>query len=141
MKVVLLKDVKDTGRAGSVVTCSDGHALNFLFPRGLATPATPANLKQAELRARQDKDRKALDAKLIQDRIAALAEERVVIRKKANEKGHLYDAVGAAEIAIATGLPEEAIRLEKPVKELGVIEVPVSAGEAFGTISVTVEAE
>ncbi len=141
MKVVLLKDVKDTGRAGSVVTCSDGHALNFLIPRGLAAPATPANLKQAELRAQQEKDRKALDAKLIQERIASLAEERTVIRKKANEKGHLYDAVDAAEIAKATGLPVEAIKLEKPVKELGIIEVPVSAGEAFGTVPVSVEAE
>lgn len=141
MKVVLLKDVKNTGRAGAVVECSDGHALNFLIPRRLAAPATAANVKQAETRASQDIARKELDAKLIEQRIAALAEERIVITKKANEKGHLYDAVGAPEIAAATALPEDAIKLEKPIKEVGTFEVPVAAGEGFGKISIVIEAE
>lgn len=141
MKVVLLKDVKNTGRAGAVVTCSDGHAQNFLIPRGLAALATPANIKQAELRAKQDSDRKELDVKLIQDRLAALAQEKTVITKKANEKGHLYDAVDAADIAKATSLPEEAIKLEKPFKEIGTFDVPVSLGESFGALTISVEAE
>ncbi len=141
MKVVLLKDVKNTGRAGAVIDCSDGHAINFLIPRKLAAPATPANLKQAELRARQDTERRALDVKLVEQRIAALAEERIVITKKANEKGHLYDAVDAADIAKATDLPSEAIRIEKPFKETGTFDVPVSVGESFGKISIVIEAE
>ena len=141
MKVVLLKDVKNTGRAGAVVECSDGHAQNFLIPRGMAALATPANLKQAELRLKQEGDRKALDVKLIQDRLTALAEEKIVITKKANEKGHLYDAVDAADIAKATQLPEEAIKLEKPFKEVGTFDVPVSLGESFGKLSIVVEAE
>jgi large subunit ribosomal protein L9 len=141
MKVVLLKDVKDTGRAGSVVECASGHALNFLIPRGMAAIATPANVKQAELREAQARDRKDLDVKLVTDRIAALAEERIVILKKANEKGHLYDAVDAAEIAEATALPVDAISLEKPIKDLGTYTVAVATGGAFGSISITVEAE
>lgn len=141
MKVVLLKDVKNTGRAGAVITCSDGHAQNFLIPRGLAVPATPANLKRAELTQKQDATRRELDTKLIQDRLSALAEERIVIRKKANEKGHLYDAVDAVDIAHATQLPVDVIKLEKPHKELGAFDVPVSFGENFGKITITVEAE
>lgn len=141
MKVVLLKDVKKTGRAGEVITTSDGHAQNFLIPRGLAVPATAANMKRAEIAAQQDKDRKALDIKLIQERLAALAEGSIVIRKKANEKGNLYDAVDAADIAHATDLPVDTIRLEKPVKELGTVTVPVSFGEQFGSIEIRIEAE
>ncbi len=141
MKVVLLKDVKNTGRAGAVIECSDGHAQNFLIPRGLAALATPANLKQAELRIKQEGERKALDVKLIQDRLGALAEEKLVILKKANEKGHLYDAVDAGDIAKATELPESAISIEKPFKEVGTFEVPVSLGESFGKLTITVEAE
>ena len=141
MKVVLLKDVKNTGRAGAVIDCADGHGQNFLIPRGLAVLATPSNLKQASLRVQQDSARKELDVKLIQDRITALSEGKTVITKKANDKGHLYDAVDAADIAKATELPEDAIKLEKPFKELGTYEVPVSLGESFGTISITIEAE
>ena len=141
MKVVLLKDVKNTGRAGAVIDCADGHGQNFLIPRGLAVLATPSNLKQASLRVQQDSQRRELDVKLIQDRITALSEGKTVITKKANDKGHLYDAVDAADIAKATDLPEDAIKLEKPFKELGTFEVPVSLGESFGKISITIEAE
>ncbi|HRH55558.1 MAG TPA: 50S ribosomal protein L9 [Candidatus Paceibacterota bacterium] len=141
MKVVLLKDVKNAGRAGSVIECSDGHALNFLIPRKLAAPATASNVKQAEMRASQDIARKELDVKLIEQRLSALSEGSIVIRKKANEKGHLYDAVDAADIAKATDLPVEALKLEKPFKEVGTFDVPVSFGENFGKVSITIEAE
>ena len=141
MKVVLLKDVKDMGRAHTTVEVADGHALNYLIPRKLAIPASAGAMKTAETRVKQVVEKKELDQKLIADRLSALAEERIVITKKANEQGHLYDGVGADEIAAATDLPEEAIKLEKPIKELGAFEVPVAYGEAFGKLTVTVEAE
>ena len=141
MKVVLVKDVKNMGRAGSVHEVSDGHALNLLIPRKLAVLATPAAMKKAEVAAAHEITRRELDTKLITDRLAALAEERIVIRKKANEKGHLYDAVDAKDIAAATQLPLEVIKLEKPHKEVGVLEVPVAYGATFGKFEITIEAE
>ena len=141
MKVVLLKDVKNMGRAHSVIEVSDGHALNLLIPKKLAVPATPTSMKQAELRVQQVVDRKELDVKLIADRLVQLADERVTIVKKANEQGHLYDGVDAKEIADAAQLPEEVVRIEKPFKELGTFEVPVAFGEQFGKFSLDIVAE
>ncbi|HYE23100.1 MAG TPA: 50S ribosomal protein L9 [Candidatus Paceibacterota bacterium] len=141
MKVVLLKDVRDIGRAHTTVDVSDGHALNFLIPRKLAVLATNSALKQASVRVKAVSDRKELDVKLVEERLAALAEEPVTIIKKANEQGHLYDGVDAKEIAEAAKLPEEVIRIEKPFKELGAFEVPVSYGDAFGKFTLKVEAE
>jgi large subunit ribosomal protein L9 len=146
MKVILLKDVKKMGRAHEEVEVADGHALNFLIPGKLAVAATPLARKEAELRMKQRKERGELDAKLLAGNLEKLAESRIVIKAKANEKGHLYDAVGEAEIAKAAKeahieLPEEVIKLERPFKELGRFEVPVSAGETFGTFSITIEAE
>lgn len=141
MKVVLLKDVKNMGRAGSVHNVSDGHALNLLIPRKLAVLATPSAVKKAEVVAQSEITRRELDTKLISDRLSALAEEKVVIRKKANDKGHLYDAVDAKDIAEAAQLPVEVIRIEKPFKEIGDVEVPVSYGENFGKFTIAIEAE
>ena len=141
MKVVLLKDVKNMGHKGSVHTVSDGHALNLLIPRGLAVLATAAATKRAETSASQDAQRRELDAKLVSERLFALAEGSVIIRKKANDKGHLYDAVDAKDIAEAAQLPVDAIQLEKPFKEVGTFDVPVAFGKDFGKVSVTVEAE
>lgn len=147
MKAILIKDVKGIGRAHDVVEVSDGHALNFLIPKKLAIPATSAAMKEAEGRRKRASDRAALDAALLTQNIAALADARIVIKAKANEKGHLYDAVGEPEIRKAAkeqahiDLSDDAIRLEKPIKECGIFDVPVAAADAFGKFSITIEAE
>lgn len=147
MKVILTRDVKDIGRANEVIEASDGHALNFLIPKKLAVPATSAALKTAEGRKVQAASRKEIDAKLVVQNLATLAEARIVILAKVNEKGHLYDAVGEKEIRAAlkeqahVELPEGALSLEKPFKEVGTFEVPVAVGENFGKFSIIVEGE
>ena len=147
MKVILLKEVKRVGHAHEAIDIADGYALNFLIPKKLAIPATPVAMKEAELRRKQTSERAELNAKLLAQNIAALAEARIVVRAKANEKGHLYDAVSAPEIIQATkeqahiDLPSDAIKLEKPIKELGIFDIPVSAAGAFGKFSITIEAE
>ena len=58
MKVLLLKDVFKLGRAGDVKRVADGYGRNFLIPQGLAAPATPGMLKQAErIREKATKER------------------------------------------------------------------------------------
>lgn len=141
MKVVLLKDVKGTGRAHTAVDVKDGHAINFLIPRKLAVAATVSSLKHAETRAQKFEESRMLAQKLIEERLGQLAEERVVIKKKANEKGHLYDGVDAKELGALTQIPADAIHLEKALKELGTFEVPVAYGDNFGKFTLVIEAE
>lgn len=147
MKVILTRDVKGVGRAYETVDMADGYALNFLIPKKLAVVATPAAVKEALLRQKQVGDRAALDTALLAQNIASLAEAKITLKMKANEKGHLYDAVNTADIVAAAkaqahiDLPEEALKLEKPIKELGTFDIPVSIGEVFGKFSLTIEAE
>src|SRR3989344_4416738 len=147
MKVVLTRDVKGMGRAHEAVETKDGYALNFLIPQKLAIPATPSAMRDAERCLKRVGERKELDVKLLEQNIAALAEAHITIVMKANEKGHLYEAIAASEISHAVkeqariDLPEEAIKLEKPIKELGTYRVPVSAADAFGEFSIEVVGE
>ncbi|MHB8660677.1 MAG: 50S ribosomal protein L9 [Minisyncoccota bacterium] len=147
MKVVLTKDVKGIGHAYDTVNVADGHALNYLIPRSLAKAATPQAKQEAELRLKQRAERTALDASLLAQNIAALVEAHIVIRAKANEKGHLYDAIGEREIVQAAkeqahvDLSEDVLKLERPIKALGTFDIPVASAETFGKFSITVEAE
>ncbi len=147
MKVILTKDVKDTGRMHDTITVSDGHGLNFLIPKKMAIPATPAASKNAELRKKQMDVQRKMQGTLVAQSLETLGEKRIVIKMKVNEKGHLYDAVGETEILDAVReqahieLPEDVVRLEKPIKEVGTFDVPVSAGESFGKFQIIVEAE
>lgn len=146
MKVILTRDVKGMGRAHETIEVSDGHALNFLIPGKFAIAATAGATKTAASRKKVSAERKELDVALLKQNIASLADANIVIRAKANEKGHLYNAIGPVEISEAAkgvhiDLPEEVIKIEKPFKELGTFEVPVSAGETFGVFNITIEAE
>lgn len=147
MKVILIKDVKGLGRTHDSVVTADGYALNFLIPKKLAIAATPVAMQEAETRRKQVIDTKEVDAALLTQNIAALAEAKIVIKMKANEKGHLYDAVGEEDIRKAAkeqahiDLSEDAIKLEKPIKELGTFDIPVATADTFGKFSITIEAE
>lgn len=147
MKVILLKDMKGVGKRHDSVIMSDGHALNYLIPKKLAIPATPSAMKEAELRRKAVSDRAALDTALLAQNIASLASATIVIKAKANEKGHLYDAIGESEIRVAAkeqahiDLSDDTIKLEKPIKELGTFDIPVAAAGTFGKFSITIEAE
>ena len=48
MIVILMKDVKGSGKAGDVVKVSDGYARNMLLPKGLAKEATEGNIRSLE---------------------------------------------------------------------------------------------
>lgn len=147
MKVILLKDVKDMGRAHETITVSDGHALNFLIPKKLAINATASVVKEFAARQKTSAEKREIDEKLTAQNLATLADARIVITVKANEKGHLYNAIGEDEILVAikdgahVELPKGTIKLEKPIKELGTFEIPVAHGENFGKFSITIEAE
>lgn len=141
MKVVLLKDIRNMGRAHSVVEVADGHALNYLIPGKFAILATISAVKNAEQKTAVVGEKRSIEGALIKQTIASLAEGKVTIVKKANELGHLYDAVDAKDIALLAGLPADVIVLEKPIKELGIFTVPVSNGESFGSIQIEITAE
>lgn len=147
MKVILTKEMRGLGRTHDAVITADGYALNYLIPKKLAIAATPRAMQEAELRRKQSVDRSALDAALLAQNIASLASANIVIKAKANEKGHLYDAVGESEIRTVAkeqahiDLPDDAIKLEKPIKELGTFDIPVATAGTFGKFSITIEAE
>ena len=54
MKVILLQDVKGSGKKGAIIEAADGYANNFLIKKGLAKPADGQGL--AENKARKDAD-------------------------------------------------------------------------------------
>ena len=56
MKVILLCDVKGTGKKDDVLNVSDGFARNYLFPRKWAVEATPGAVKEIE-RKRANEER------------------------------------------------------------------------------------
>ena len=125
MKVMLLKDVYNLGRAGDVKKVADGYGRNYLIPQGLAVLATPGVMKQAErIRDRATQERARLNQELgaVAERISGL---ELPFAVKAGDTGRLYGSVTTAMIAEAI---EEAAGVQiarrqvdsQPLKMLGV---------------------
>ena len=101
MKVILMQDVKGTGKKDDVKEVSDGYARNFLIGKGLAVEATNANLnklagQQASAQHKIDVAKQEATAQA-----AKLEGKTVVIRAKAGQGGRLFGAVTPGNVADA----------------------------------------
>ena len=99
MKVVLLQDVKGSGKKGELVNVSDGYARNFLFPRNLAKEANAQAMN--ELKNAEDSKQYKLDQQIAQANAAKekLEAKTIVIHAKAGNNGKLFGSITAKEIA------------------------------------------
>ncbi len=148
VKVILVKEVPGLGGPGLVKDVADGYARNFLIPRGLALPATKANLANLEQRVsaeRKKEERQLQEAEALARRLDGL---ELTVKAKAGEQGRLFGAVTAADIAQelsrATGVTVDRhrIELDAPLKLLGRYAVKVRIPPKHqATITVSVEPE
>ncbi|PIR82257.1 50S ribosomal protein L9 [Candidatus Kaiserbacteria bacterium CG10_big_fil_rev_8_21_14_0_10_59_10] len=146
MKVILLKDVAGVGVKDSVKDVADGYAMNFLLARGLAEAATPEKLaahkRRQEARSSAEKNQKEEERRIAQ----ALRGARVTVSAPADESGHLYRQVSAADIAEAVSaqlnvpLAERCIHIERAIKRVGEAAAEARLGEERVTITLLVEA-
>jgi large subunit ribosomal protein L9 len=130
LEVILQSDVDPLGRMGDVVKVSSGYARNFLLPRRLAVAADSESRKRVD----KLKTRRAVEETKRTEEVRALASRlssmSVSIEAAAGEAGQLYGSVGAREIVAAlerqgVALTERDVRLEHPLRELGVFPVKV----------------
>lgn len=131
MKVILLKDVKGTGKKGQIIEASDGHARNFLIPRKLAKPATDGNVKeQKNIKAKEDerKAKELAEAKALAEKLSSITVE---LKSKAGDGGRLFGSITTKDIAEALKkqhkikIDKRKFVLDSAIKELGVKEIDV----------------
>ena len=101
MNVILREDIAGVGRRGDIVTVADGHARNYLLPRGLALVASNGAIQQA------NSMRRARDLRETNDRAAAhtvaeaLTARSFTVKAKAGNEGRLFGSVTTADIVSA----------------------------------------
>lgn len=99
MKVILLKDIKGTGKKDQIIEASDGFARNFLFPKGLAREASATNLNAIENAKAAQKHREDVERAKAEETRKALSGKAIKIVTRGAEGGRLYGSVTAQEIA------------------------------------------
>lgn len=125
MKVILLKDVKGTGKKGEMKEVSDGYARNFLFPKKMAVQADSVAIKELneknkskEIKAQKEYEEAVLLGKQME-------EINIEIYSKAGEGGRLFGSITSKEIAEQLkkqkdiDVDKRKILLDEPIRSLG----------------------
>ena len=131
MQVILLERVERLGQMGDTVNVKPGYARNFLLPSGKALRATKENQEHFK------KEQARLEAQNLEFRseaqsVAAKMESvSVVLVRQAGESGQLYGSVNARDVAdeldkVGFNISRSQVRLNKPIKALGLHKVAVS---------------
>lgn len=131
MKVILLQDVKGTGKKDQIVEASDGFARNYLIPRKMAREATSEAINAIEKSKSADKHREDVRRAEAEERSRKLKGKVVQLTVRGGENGKLYGAVTNDQIAEALKqqhgieIDKRKIEMEEPIK---------TAGQSFVTL-------
>lgn len=125
MKVILLQDVKGTGKKGELVDVSDGFARNFLLPKKAAKKATAQAMSELK-NAEESKAFKIEEEKKAANASKAVIEGKVLnIKAKAGQNGKLFGSVTAKEISaelkkqFSLAIDKRKITLDGDIKTFG----------------------
>ncbi len=130
MDVVLLRDVERVGAQGTIIQVKAGFARNYLFPRGLATPASARQLTVMAEATRQQEQKAQRHVKQAETLKRKLERHSLTLKLSLGEGDKPFGSVTSHEIADALqrdGFPVErhALQLEQPIKTLGIFDLPV----------------
>ncbi|MCK6439734.1 MAG: 50S ribosomal protein L9 [Planctomycetes bacterium] len=130
MKVILRESVEKLGRRGEVVAVAGGYARNYLIPQGFAAAATKENIRRVESEKKAYLAREAKRIEECQEIAAAIEKSQVSITMKVGPDGQMFGSVTARMIADALAedgikLETKMVRLDDPIKDLGVFPVRV----------------
>ena len=147
MKVILKNDVKGLGREGDLKEVKDGYARNFLLPTGKAVVADKGAVANWERHREQREERDRSVRAEAEATAEKLRELKLEVPVKAGEKGRLFGAVTAHQIADlirdeGIELDRHALHLREPIKTLGdyKIDVRIMPGvEAAVAVSVVAQ--
>ena len=147
MRVVLTKDVPGLGRRGDVKDVAAGYAQNFLLPRGLATDASPGQLKRVadeRATAKAKTGRQHAEAEQLARRIGETA---LVFKLKVGPQGKAFGSVTERDISDelrrhGIDVPREKIALGEPLRSLGPHQVEVRLlADVRAKLTVAIEGE
>jgi large subunit ribosomal protein L9 len=135
MKIILLQDVENLGKAGDLKDVANGYARNYLLPRQLAAGATPSLVANRQQRIASEQ--RKLEKQVEQNRQQAdrLGQVALTFRARVGREGRLYGSITSQDIAAglrdAEGIviDRRMIELPDPIRTVGTFMVPIKVAQ------------
>ena len=143
MRVILLKDVKGSGKKDDIIEVSDGYARNFLFKKGLATEATATQVNAVVNKKKAEEFHKAEEIKAMRAVAAELKGKEINCSVKCGENGKVFGSVTSKEISdrlkeLGYDVDKKKIVLSTDIKNFGSYTATV---KLYNGIAETIDVE
>ena len=144
MKVVLLKDVKGSGKAGDIIDAKDGFAQNFLIKKGLAKPADNQALNENKAQKQAQEFHRQEQLKFNKELREKLDGISVTIQVKSGAGGKFFGSVTNKEVAdklfeLGFDIDKKKITVPNGIKTAGTYPVTIRiSAEETAKISVDI---
>jgi large subunit ribosomal protein L9 len=146
-EVILKENIPGLGAEADVVKVRRGFARNFLVPQGKAYEVTPANLKRLNLLKTKRAEREARELNEADELARKINKVKLDFTLETGETGKAFGSVTAKDIEdklfaeAEIKVDRHRIRLERPIKESGEIEVPIQLhADVTATLKIEVKA-
>ncbi len=129
MKVLLLTDVRGTGKKGEIKDVADGYANNFLIKTGKARKADNEAMSENKNKQAAKDYHKEMEKQAAQQLGKSLAGKTLTLKIKCGENGKTFGSVTSKEVA--DELARQGYEIEKrkidmqPQKTVGMVAVNV----------------
>ena len=131
MKVILLQDIKGSGKKDQIIEVSDGYGRNYLIPRKLAKEATAEAVNAVETAKQAAKHREDVKRAEAEKLARDMKGKVVVLSVRGGAGGKLYGAITNEQIAQAI---KEQHGLEVDKRKIETEGAVKTAGQTFATI-------
>jgi large subunit ribosomal protein L9 len=135
MKVILLQDVDELGKAGDLKDVANGYARNYLLPRQLAAGATPSLVANRQQRIAAEQRKIEKQAELNKQQAERLSHISLTFKARVGTQGRLYGSITSQDIAAglrdAEGIvvDRRLIDLPEPIRTTGTFTVSVKVAQ------------
>ncbi|MGN0819269.1 MAG: 50S ribosomal protein L9 [Christensenellaceae bacterium] len=124
MKVILLADVKGTGKKGDVCEVSDGFARNMLFKKNLAKVATSVEVNSLKIKKEAEEFHRREEIKRLTELAKEINGKTVACFVKSGENGKIFGSVTTQEVSnalkeVGYDVDKKKIALKDSIKQLG----------------------
>lgn len=128
MKVVLLKDVKGTGKKGEIKEVADGYAKNFLLKNGSAKLADNTALSENKTKTDSAKFHKQQEIMSAKELAKKLEGKSISLKIKCGANGKTFGSITSKEISESLeisgiSIDKKKIELKEPIKTVGTFSV------------------
>src|SRR5579864_4831319 len=149
MKVILLQDVDNLGKAGELKEVANGYARNYLLPKRLAAGATPALMANYQQHVASEKHKLEKQTEADREQVERLNSVNLTFKARVGKQGRLYGSITSQDIAAGLRdgenivIDRRSIVLPDPIRAIGTYQVPVKVApklESKITVNVIDEA-